>query len=349
MNRTAEVTREYRTNAHLVSGEATLDWNLVKHFLAASEGGSFKAAGRKFGVSPNVVRRKVVALEKSLGAVLFTRSNRGLQLTHDGRSVYDIAVTVQQQLGFLDEFALRKAAESGGTVRLAVTDGVGTFWVAPRLTEFLTDFPRIRVDLRTEMRLPDLSQLECDVAIQLEQPRDPDVKFRKLGTLHLIPFASFEYINRKGGPQTIDDLADHVLINLVAEQIPSHILEERASFDPTLKFARLIVRTASAQVATMAAGAGVGILPSYAAALSDNLKPIDSEIYHSQTIWLAYHPDAAREKRVRSMITWLLSVFDPKRFPWFRDEYIHPRDFGQELMSETLFHKAIGWRSLETL
>jgi hypothetical protein len=26
------------------------------------------------------------------------------------------------------------------------------------------------------------------------------------------------------------------------------------------------------------------------------------------------------------MIDWLIESFDPKRFPWFRDEFIHPYD-----------------------
>jgi hypothetical protein len=30
------------------------------------------------------------------------------------------------------------------------------------------------------------------------------------------------------------------------------------------------------------------------------------------------------------MIDWLIDAFDPKRFPWFRDEFIHPRDLPRE-------------------
>jgi hypothetical protein len=27
------------------------------------------------------------------------------------------------------------------------------------------------------------------------------------------------------------------------------------------------------------------------------------------------------------MIDWLVGAFDPAKFPWFKDEFVHPRDF----------------------
>ena len=321
------------------------DWDDLKYFIVVCERGSFTAAAKQFGVSPNVIRRKIEALETELSAVLFTRSQRGVEITPDGRSVYSVALAIREQVGFLDQFAVRKASAAEGIVRLATTDGLGTFWIAPRIGHFLKDYPRIRVDLRSQMQVQDLSRLECDVAVQLEEPRDPDLKVRKLATIHLIPFATQDYIRERGVPRTYDDLVNHSLVNLVADQIPSHILAERTKVDPQLKFARVIAHTSSAQVTAIAAGAGVGLLPSYASALSDNLLPIESDIYFPRPVWLAYHPDAARLARVKSMIDWLIDVFDPVRHPWFRDEYVSPMEFRRDLASISVFQRAIGWRA----
>ena len=54
--------------------------------------------------------------------------------------------------------------------------------------------------------------------------------------------------------------------------------------------------------------------------------PLDIDAVFPFDIWLTYHPDAARVPRVRRMIDWIIESFDPKVFPWFRDEFIHPRD-----------------------
>ena len=69
-----------------------------------------------------------------------------------------------------------------------------------------------------------------------------------------------------------------------------------------------------------------------------HLRPRDRGAYRaggcrstfSFDIWLTYHPDAVRIPRVRRMVDWLIDAFDPRRFPWFRDEFIHPKDLPRE-------------------
>jgi hypothetical protein len=41
---------------------------------------------------------------------------------------------------------------------------------------------------------------------------------------------------------------------------------------------------------------------------------------------MTYHPDARTLRRVSLFIDWLKTLFDAKRYPWFGDEFIHPRD-----------------------
>ena len=39
---------------------------------------------------------------------------------------------------------------------------------------------------------------------------------------------------------------------------------------------------------------------------------------------MTYRADAKRIARIRQTIEWIVQAFDPRRFPWFRDEFIHP-------------------------
>jgi DNA-binding transcriptional LysR family regulator len=89
-----------------------------------------------------------------------------------------------------------------GEVRVAVTEGLGTFWLAPRLVEFQQSFPNILVDLHCAMRSADVSRHEADVAIHLSRPTAPDVKLVRLGRMHLMFFASQKYIDTYGTPRT---------------------------------------------------------------------------------------------------------------------------------------------------
>jgi DNA-binding transcriptional LysR family regulator len=54
------------------------------------------------------------------------------------------------------------------------------------------------------------------------------------------------------------------------------------------------------------------------------LIPLDLDPHWSFDIWLSYHPTSGRIPRVRQMIDWLIEAFNPAKYPWFRDELIHP-------------------------
>ena len=81
-------------------------------------------------------------------------------------------------------------------------------------------------------------------------------------------------------------------------------------------------------------GMGIGGLATYLVALGTDLIPVDIGIRHQVDIWMAYHPDVRSVARVATFIDWLRTLFDPKRYPWFGDEFIHPREFATADHSE---------------
>src|SRR6476661_678995 len=106
-----------------------------------------------------------------------------------------------------------------GEVRIAVTEGLGTFWLAPRLVEFQRVYSGLLVDLKCEMRSADILRLEADVAVQLENPNKPDLKRVKIGRLHVMPFVSPSYVEIYGMPKDMDDLRkNHRVVIQDAEQ-----------------------------------------------------------------------------------------------------------------------------------
>ena len=78
-------------------------------------------------------------------------------------------------------------------------------------------------------------------------------------------------------------------------------------------------------------GIGIGALPTYIVALGTDLVPVDIGVRHQVDIWMTYHPDARSIRRVSIFIDWLRTLFDPKRYPWFGDEFIHPRELAETL------------------
>lgn len=41
---------------------------------------------------------------------------------------------------------------------------------------------------------------------------------------------------------------------------------------------------------------------------------------------MTYHPDVRSIRRVSAFIDWLRGLFDPKLYPWFGDEFVHPSE-----------------------
>jgi DNA-binding transcriptional LysR family regulator len=313
------------------------DWHSVWVFLTLHRAGSFRSAAGMLGLSINSVRRRIGQLEALVGAPLVTRHVDGVRLTAEGEAILEAATRMESAaFGLMRARDVAPFAESG-EVRIAVTEGLGAFWLAPRLVEFQRANPRLTVDLRCAMESADVLRLEADVAIQLTRPTSPDLRVVKLGRMHIVPYAARSYEQTYGLPEAPADLERHRIVVQAASQTIS--LEDYARGLPGFPAAipvTLKINVSSAYYWAIAKGAGIGLLPTYASAIGAQVVPLDNLGRYSLDIWLTYHPDAERVGRVRRAIDWLRASFDPKRYPWFRDEFIHPRDLPTSIKGESL-------------
>jgi DNA-binding transcriptional LysR family regulator len=315
------------------------DWDAARVFLQVVRCGSFRSAAERLELSINGVRRRIDDFERQIGTTLFTRDVHGTRLTDEGALV--VAAVERMEAASFD---LLRASNSvtnspSGEVRVAITEGLGTFWLAPRLVEFQQSFPNILVDLHCAMRSADVSRDEADVAIHLSRPAALDVKLVRLGRMHLMLFASQKYIETYGAPKTADELVKHRLVMQVADQTAAK--ETFESWFPGHSQRDLLVmktNVSSANYWAVANGAGIGVFPTYACALGGKMIPLEVELRRPFDIWLSYHPDSGRIPRVRHMIDWLVEAFNPAKFPWFKDEFIHPNELKAVYKGESLTH-----------
>jgi len=330
------VPQEERHKAALSS---LTDWDAARIFLEVVRCGSFRSAAERLGLSINVVRRRIDDFERQIGATLFTRDVHGTRLTDEG----SLGVSAVERMETAS-FDLIRAGDSvantlSGEVRVAVTEGLGTFWLAPRLVDFQQLFPNILVDLQCAMRSADVSRHEADIAIHLSQPTALDVKLVRLGRMHLMFFASRKYIETYGAPKTVDELVKHRLVLQVADQTGAKEAFEAMFPGYSQRDLRMMkTNVSSANYWAVANGAGIGAFPTYACALGGKMIPLEIELRQPYDIWLSYHPGSGRIPRVRHMIDWLIEAFNPARFPWFKDEFVHPGEFKAVYKGESLTH-----------
>jgi len=303
------------------------NWDLVRIFLEVARIGSFRAAAEQLNMSANFLSKRISLLERAYKTTLMTRHVDGIRLTPEGRQVLEAAKRMEEASFGLDRALSQATPALSGEVRLAVTEGLGTFWLAPRLVEFQRAYPGLLVDLKCEMRSADVLRLEADVAVQLQEPENPDLKRIKIGRLHIMPFVSPSYVDVYGMPKDEDDIRqNHRIVLQDADQTKGKELYDKYAHREQVGFVAMRNNVSTAHLWSIAKGAGIGWLPTYVPALGDPLIPLDIGYKFELDIWLAYHPDAKKIPRVRQLIDWTVQSFDGRKYPWFGDEFVHPSD-----------------------
>ena len=300
-----------------------ISWDDLRFFTVVARTLSFRKAASAIRISSSTVTRRIERLEQTLGFRLFDRLPDGVGLTAEGRSVHAAALEMERASKQLRAY-LDQDITTRGVVRCAVTEGLGTFWVLPHVAEFNRANPYTMVDLQVSMESADVLRMEADVAIQLSKPDRPDLIAARLGRLHIYPFASRSYVEAYGLPNDVSDIVKHRIVHQVAPQLDDAALARALKLESLEGIVMVRTNSSTAHFYAIELGVGLGGLPTYALALGADLIPVDIGLQFSLDIWMTYHPDARSIRRVSVFIDWLRTLFNPARYPWFKDEFIHP-------------------------
>jgi len=173
----------------------------VQIFLTLAEAGSLNRAAPQLGLSQPTLGRQLVALEESLGQLLFERHSRGLSLTEAGHALLPAARRMREGA---QELALALAARDqslAGTVRLTASDIVSTYFLPPVLHALRQRYPEVQIELVVSNEQEDLQQRSADIALRMVRPEQEMLVARKLSEWPVAVFAHRDYIARRGLPQ----------------------------------------------------------------------------------------------------------------------------------------------------
>ncbi len=320
---------------HLQMGSRLDDvsWDDLRLMLVCAEAASFRDAARRLGISSSTVVRSIERLERSLAVLLFNRVPEGIALTEEGRQIADSVRTMRS--AFFDLERRRHLADETafGRVTIAVTEGIGSFWVMPRLVTFQREHPRVAIDLFCGMESVDVLRLQADIAIQFVEPTKPDVIAQKIAKFHLYPFASQDYLDIYGVPQSYEDLQHHKFVQQVTPELNTGAFA--AYFKLTNPEESIVLRTntSTAHLYAIEKGAGIGALPTFAVALGANVVPLDIGPGYTLDVWLTWHAEARKSRHKALALDWLKSIFDSASYPWVGDDLTHPKKLAENLGS----------------
>ncbi|MCL1127748.1 LysR substrate-binding domain-containing protein [Shewanella surugensis] len=140
--------------------------NSIRVFDAAARLLSFKLAALELNVTATAVSHQIRALEDKLGALLFERKTRSIDLTPEGERLATVANQSLQQLGHvIDEISNQQTV-----LTVSTTSSFAAQWLVPKLEDFHQRYNDIQVVVKTGEALDDLlKDRRVDVAIRYGQ------------------------------------------------------------------------------------------------------------------------------------------------------------------------------------
>jgi LysR family glycine cleavage system transcriptional activator len=141
-----------------------LPLNALRVYDAAARHLSFTRAADELAVTPAAVGQQIRALEDHLGTVLFRRTSKGLELTHEGAAGLD--ALREGFLKFEESVQAMQAGQASDRYTIAAPREFYAQWLAPRLAAYRETNPGIRYAL-VENEHADFTEANLDVAIRL--------------------------------------------------------------------------------------------------------------------------------------------------------------------------------------
>ncbi|WP_438991857.1 LysR family transcriptional regulator [Lentibacter sp.] len=277
-----------------------MDWDKLRIFHAVADAGSLTHAGEALNLSQSAVSRQMRGLEESLNTTLFHRHARGLILTEQGELLFDATRAMIKRLDAATARIKDSEEEVFGELRVTTTIGFGSLWLAPRLARLYEKYPDLKIDLMLEERVLDLPMREADVAIRMKEPSQADLIRKRLMTVRMRLFATKEYLEQRGTPTRMEDLAQHRLIcqNVRSTQVGAAASMVNALMSYELDSLLTVNNYYGVLQATLN-NLGIGVLPEYVANDFPQLIPLLEEADSGDIpVFLAYPEELRHSKRI---------------------------------------------------
>ena len=242
------------------------DWEKAKNFYYVAKCGSFINAARFLNISQSALSRQVIYLEQHLECPLFSRHSGGIKLTRKGRELFDLVETTF--LGFKD-FTHNTHAQTTNKkkrkIRIASTHAITAYILDNLIFAYNEQHPELIFELITDDHLIDIALNDVDIAIRPKDPAARGVQQGELFTLEKKLYASPEYLEKYGEPQTAEELKDHHIIAPAhPEEFPYAELTWILRLGlPEGQFHEPIFTSTSIESLVKAAKNGLGIIGSY--------------------------------------------------------------------------------------
>ncbi len=193
-------------------------WHHLHWLSVLAQQGSYTAAAARLGVSKAAMSQRIAELERAARVPLVQRTTRSVRLTEAGQRLVDDTRSSFEQIEHSFAQVRDLAGVPSGLLRVTAPVAFARQQLAPRLADFLREYPDVRLELDMSDRLSSLATEGFDLAIRhTARPPDTHVAWTLCST-HSVLVASKTYLRRAGTPQIPADLQTHNCLHYLRTQ-----------------------------------------------------------------------------------------------------------------------------------
>ena len=297
----------------------------IQAFIACVEHRSFSAAARIMNVPRQTVTRRIDRLETVLAVQLIKRSQKDVQTTDAGFTIYEHAKKALEGMQAFVDTAHENSSVLQGRLRIT---SMPLDWGPLRqmIHDFHEAHPAVHIEILTSTRYVDLVHENFDIAIRGGTNIPPDAVARPLGQVQHLVMGSTDYLAKHGTPRCLEDLSGHQFISCFNDNGTLESNWQTAdgtnfSFSPSFCTNDLVMRRDA-----VVAGHGLAVLPDLAvkhALHTGKLVPVLTDVIcTTATFALVYLPSKLMRPVVRSFVDFAIDWVGTQT-DWLEQPLIH--------------------------
>ncbi len=198
------------------------NWEKTKTFYYVAKLGSFANAARFLNISQSALSRQISSLEDHLGCPLFMRHSGGIKTTRKGEELLAVTeIAYQGFKGVTQENSTKTCNGEKRKIRIMVAHS-DAYIFNEFILEYNMQHPEIVFELVVNDQLTDIDLTGVDIAIRPYDSNAQRFQQEPLFTLEKKLYASLDYLEKYGEPQTVDELKSHRIIAFGQPELPSY-------------------------------------------------------------------------------------------------------------------------------
>lgn len=267
-------------------------------FCTVVKCGGFSKAARRLHLSQQAVSSQVAQLESRLGFPLFVRQGRHVQLTPEGREMYQRAVRLLEQAEALEAWVAQVRQRQKQIVSVLCSTTPGAYVVPSVLSQLQERFPKVDVHLRL-LKTPEipaaLEDIELlDFVVFINPIETPHLKAHPVAKDSIWLVAHRDHpLAPQDGQTTLHELAQHPIVLRRSQcDLRQHLLDvyARHGIEPKVTY----VESLEACRVAVTHGYGITYLSSYTVhelVTTRVLRRLDvPELRHHRPVYLGMRP-----------------------------------------------------------